>query len=71
MKIEKRDSAGKRTLTVVCDKEAEITYMSEMLLNNRIPYLIAPVRGLLNGREMLLYDLSGYVSLEDHLKEKK
>lgn len=70
MKIEQRNSGKSKTLNIICDKGmAETSYQVEMLLSNRIPYLITPVKGLFNGREMLMYDLAGLLSLETVLGE--
>ena len=71
MRIETRDTAKKKMLSVSCDDSGiGRTYQSEMVINNDIPYLLRCARGQLNGRETLLYDLSGYTSLDDYLKGK-
>ena len=70
MKIEQRNSGKSKTLNIICEKEkAELSYQVEMLLANRIPYILSPVKGIFNGREMLIYDLAGLSSIETRLKE--
>lgn len=71
MKIETRKSAKRKMLSVTCDRDhAGRTYQSEMVINNDIPYLLRAVRGQVDGRDMLLYDLSGYTALDEYLKGK-